>query len=165
MEFNDFGCNCRVHVLQHPTSNAAQTSAVALCVAFVTAVAFVWLLRSHRSEPPSLADADAWQWVSTAPGFNIYMHELSGQHSPNTVTAWVAVRFASSAVSVKADLLELREFDCRQFLSRRVAGPFHGSAASEMPGGFEGARASPWGRDDPESVPGKVFARICTTAG
>ena len=152
-----------VHAVTHPSSSvAAQTSIVALCIA--SAVAVVWVLRAHQSDPPSLADANAWQWVSTAPGINVYIHERSREHSTHRVKAWVAFRYSNSPVSVNADVIELREFDCRQFLSRRLAGPFRGSASSEIAPRSSAVSPSAWRHDAPESMPGRIIAGICATS-
>lgn len=153
-----------MHAVTHPSSSvAAQTSIVALCIA--SAVAVVWVLRAHQSDPPSLADANAWQWVSTAPGMNVYAHQLARQHSTSHVKAWVAFRYFSSPVSVNADVVELREFDCGQSLSRRLAGPFRGSALSSIARRFQEVAVSPWRRDAPETTGGTILARICATPG
>ena len=152
-----------VHATHHSTSITTQTGVVSLCIALATAVVVMCVLRAHRSEPPSLADANAWQWVSTAPGVNVYVHERSRQRSTNRVNVWVAFRYSNSPVSVNADVIELREVDCRQSLSRRLAGPFR-STSGEIARRFREIPLSPWRHDAPETMQGSILARICAAA-
>ena len=144
-----------VRAIRQFGSIAAQMSVVAMCIAFTSAAAFVWALRAQRSEPPSLDNAAAWQWVSATPGSNVYLHTLSEQHPDNHVKAWVAFRTSSSPVSVNADLLELWEFDCREHLSRRMRGPLRGDAAETPP--------SAWRHEAPETIRAKTLALVCAT--
>ena len=139
-------------------------AAVAVCIALTGAAAVMCVLRAQRNDPPPLADASAWQWVSAPPGLNVYMHQLSGQHPTKQVRAWVAFRFFSSPVTVNADVIELWEFDCSQYLSRRVAGPFRGSSSSEFTPG-RATPAAPWRRAAPATMPSAILTRICATAG
>lgn len=151
-------------VTHHARSVVAQTSLVAVCIAVTTAIAVVWVLRAQRADPPSLADASAWLWISTAPGINVYIHERSREHSTQRVKAWVAFRYSNSPVSVNADVIELREFDCRQFLSRRLGGPFRGSTASEIAPRTQAVPLSAWRHDAAESMAGRILERICATS-
>jgi hypothetical protein len=152
-----------VRAKPHSGSIAAQTSVVAICIAFLSATAVVWVRRAHQSERPSLNDVSAWQWVATSPGTNIFMNELPDQHSANHVRAWVAFRFFSSPVSVNADVIDLWDFDCLQHLSRRVSGSFRGSPSSEIARRAEGIAVSPRGDGGQEIIPDRIFSRICPT--
>jgi hypothetical protein len=139
----------------------ARMSVVAMCIGLTSAAAFVWVLRAQPSEPPSLDDATAWQWVSTSPGRNVYVHEPSERRSANYARAWVAVRFPSSPVSVKADLIELWEFDCRQHLSRRVTAGLRPAYAGRIAPTAADDPVSAWRRDAPETILGRILSRMC----
>jgi hypothetical protein len=149
----------------HTGPSGAKTSAVAICITLLSAAAVVWVLRARRSEPPSLDDAGAWQWVTTSPGTNVFMHALPNEHSANQhIRVWVAFRSFRSPVSVNADVIELWEFDCLRQLSRRVSGPFRGSPPSSMARRAEETPSQPWDGDARESVPSSIVSRICAIA-
>jgi len=164
MRLLGFSLHTNVHATHQSASITTQAGVVSLCIALATAVAVLWVLRAQRSEPPPLSDANAWQWVSTAPGINVYMHERSRQSATKHVTAWIAFRYSSSPVSVNADVIELRDFDCDRLLSRRVMGAFRGSASGEVARSLQPARGSPWRHDSPQTVLGEILARVCATA-
>ena len=151
-------------VTSHSRPVAAQTIAVAVCIALASAAGLVREQRAHRAEPPSVDDAGAWQWVSTLPGTNVFMHEVADPHSPSHAKAWVEFRFLRSPVSVDAYVVELWEFDCLRRRSRRVSSPFRGSPSNDITRSREDARVSPWRRDPTDSTPGRILSRICDTA-
>jgi len=152
----------RVRATPHRSRSIAfHTIMVAVCIAVLSAAAAVWMLRAQRSEPPSLDDSSAWQWVTTSPGINVYVHQLSGQRSTNYIRVWVAFRAFDSPVSVNADMIELWEFDCIRRLSRRLTGPFRGSRSSEIAPSAEEGSGTPWRRHAADTVPGRILSLIC----
>jgi hypothetical protein len=154
--------------LEQPILRAPAFGAIAATLAISAAfiiVAAILVLSPHRGQPPALSDERAWRWISSAPGASIYVSEARELSSSNYRTIWLAFRFPSNPVSVDADLIELWDVDCRQHLSRRVAGPIRTYPEQKIPPVRHSVIPAPWQPDSDQTATGKALARFCSQSG
>jgi hypothetical protein len=92
---------------------------ITLAACVVLAVLAFGSRRIGANAPPARAARASWQWVTAAPGTNIYIAYPETRHDGSLVSAWVDREFSRNLASVSAGRIELRQFDCARRMSRR----------------------------------------------
>jgi hypothetical protein len=138
-------------------------SLVVLMLVFIGSafvIFFHWRTR-EQMRPPAPDNKSAWQWVAAEPGSNVYLSPVGRAEPGPLASVWINRQFAAGATSVRANIIELHEFDCRRHTSRRLSRThlyrdFSGADQLRTTAGFSG-----WGLIVPGTVAERVLLAAC----
>lgn len=118
-------------------------------LAVLTATGLLSCTQGSAEAPP--VNSSAWSWAAAGPGVNIYVAYRGASRPLGMQSAWVDRRYFSNLAGVNADVIEVRQLDCRHARGDRRSEPANDGSSRLAPA--SGARA--------ETLNQRILEMVC----